>query len=191
MARDKGLISIFDRQREVLAVAASFGFSPAALEVLRERGMGASAMARVERARVVIEDTERDPRFASLRELARNEGVRAVHATPLISRDGEALGTLTVHFPTPRRPTEREIRIADICARKAAVFIERARAEELVSERDRRFESVLESSGVPFVVVVARARCIGKDHRLPLRVSQHCRGQGHARASPPNSSGAR
>ena len=188
---DKGLISILDRQRDALAVAASFGFSPAALETLRERGMGASAMARIERARVVIEDTERDPRFASLRELARSEGVRAVHATPLISRDGEALGTLTVHFPTPRKPTEREIRIADICARKAAVFIERARAEERVSERDRRFESVLSSSGVPFVVVVARAGCIGKDHRLSLELSQHRRGHGHAVQARRSSSDAR
>ena len=42
---DKGLISIFDQQREVLTVTASFGFSPAALETLRERGMGSSAMA--------------------------------------------------------------------------------------------------------------------------------------------------
>ena len=150
---DKGLISIFDQQREVLTVTESFGFSPAALEILRERGMGSSAMACIERARVVIEDTERDPRFASMREVARNDGVRAVHATPLISRDGKALGTLTVHFPTPRKPTEREFRIADICARKAAVFIERARAEERVSERDRRFESVLSSSGVPFVLL--------------------------------------
>jgi len=150
---DKGLISILDREREELAVAASFGFSPSALETLRERGMGTSAMARIARARVVIEDTERDPRFASLREMARNDGVRAVHSTPMISRDGEALGTLTVHFSTPRKPTEREFRIADICARKAAVFVERARAEERVSERDRRFESVLSSSGVPFVLM--------------------------------------
>jgi PAS domain S-box-containing protein len=149
---DKGLITILDRQRDGLAIAAGFGFSPATLDILRERGLGASSIARTERARVVIEDTERDPRFESLRAFARSEGVRAVHATPLISRDGEALGTLTAHFTTPRKPTEREIRIADICARKAAVFIERARAEERVSERDRRFESVLSSSGVPFVV---------------------------------------
>ncbi len=149
---DKGIISILDRRRDTLVVAASFGFSPAALEILRDRGMGASAMARGERTRVIIEDTESDPRFLQLRELARSEGVRAVHATPLLSQDGEALGALTVHFLEPRKPTEREFRVANICARKAAVFIERARAEERVNERDRRFESVLSSSGVPFVV---------------------------------------
>jgi signal transduction histidine kinase len=79
--------------------------------------------------------------------------VRAIHSTPLIGRDGETLGALTVHFPEPRRPTEREMRIADICARKAAVFIERARAEELARTRDKRFQLVLQASGVPFVVL--------------------------------------
>ena len=92
-----------------------------------------------------------------MREMARADGVRAVHATPLISRDGEMLGALSVHFPTPRKPTEREIRIADICARKAAVFIERARAEERVSQRDRRFESVLVLLRCAVHVLVASA----------------------------------
>ena len=149
---DKGLISVYDTQRDALNVAASIGFSPRSLDALRDGGLGASILARTDRARVVIEDTERDPRFAEFRELARTESVRAVHATPLISRDGDVLGALSVHFLEPRKPSEREFRLADICARKAAVFIERARAEERVSQRDRRFESVLSASGVPFVM---------------------------------------
>jgi signal transduction histidine kinase/CheY-like chemotaxis protein len=152
-AADKGLISIHNAERDVLTVAASFGFSPVALDAFRDGVVGASALARKQRVRVIIEDTEIDPRIATVRELCRAEGVRAVHATPLLSRDGEALGALAVHFAAPRKPSEREFRIADICARKAAVFIERARAEERVSQRDRRFESVLSSSGVPFVVL--------------------------------------
>ena len=107
----------------------------------------------VERNRVVIADIETDSRSAGFRDRFRAAGIRSVHSTPLISRDGEILGVLWVDFPVPRRPSEREIRIADICARKVAVFIERARAEDLVRERDRRFESVLESSGVPFIVL--------------------------------------
>jgi PAS domain S-box-containing protein len=149
---DKGIISIHDTASGTLAIAASLGFGPAALAALGHRGLGASALARMDRARVVIEDTDRDPRFATYRELAAAAGVRAVHATPLIGRDGQVLGALSVHFDAPRRPTEREFRIADICARKAAVFIERAQAEERVRQRDRRFESVLSASGVPFVM---------------------------------------
>jgi signal transduction histidine kinase len=151
---EKGIISIFDYARDRLVVAASQGFSRAVLDAMRELrpGEGASGMAFANRSRVIIEDADQDPRLVKFRELQRAEGVRSVHSTPLIGRDGQALGALSVHLPRSHRPTERELRIADICARKAAVFVERARAEELVRQRDRRFESVLEASAVPFVI---------------------------------------
>ncbi len=150
----KGLISIYDASRDELDIVASVGLAPRTLEALLEikdaEGMGGMVLAT--KARVVVEDTSADPRFQTLRELWAAEGTRAVHSTPLIARDGNLLGTLIVYLDKPRRPTEREIRIADICARKASVFIERARAEEGLKQRDRRFQSVLEASGVPFLI---------------------------------------
>lgn len=150
----QGLVSIYDAARDVLVVSASVGLSPRTLEEIRERrgGEGACGLVCVDKARVSIEDTERDARVAGAREILRREGIRAVHSTPLIARDGAILGALTVHLAGVHRLSEREVRIADICARKAAVFIERARAEEQVTQRDRRFESVLEVSGVPFLI---------------------------------------
>ena len=151
---EKGLISTCDGARGTLEVAAHIGFAPGSLHQLREvkLGEGACGLACAEKSRVVIEDTERDPRYAALASLARREGIRAVHSTPLIARDGSVLGALAVHLRTPRNPSDRELRIADICARKASVFIERARAEDLVSQRDRRFQSVLDASAVAFLI---------------------------------------
>ena len=150
----KGLIAIVDPARNVLESAATTGFDEKALAALREIpvGRGAAGQACAERRRVIIEDAAQDPRCAELRGLVGNQGIRTVHSTPLIARDGHVLGALTVHLDRARKPSEREIRIADICARKASVFIERARAEELVGQRDRRFQSVLEASGVPFLI---------------------------------------
>jgi len=150
----KGLISTFDPTRNVLEMAASSGFGPRSLEKLKvlKPGAGPSGLACVEKMRVVIDDVERDQRFPEFRQWARSEDIRAVHSTPLIAVDGQVLGALSAHLPRARKPTERELRIADICARKAAVFIERARAEELVRQRDRRFQSVLEAAGVPFLI---------------------------------------
>jgi signal transduction histidine kinase len=140
-AAPQGIICTYQPGGDKLNVAASIG-------IARD-----CDLAIVDSVRVVVADSEVDSRAASLREKFRASGARSMHSTPLISRDGEILGVLSVYFPVPRRPSEREIRIADICARKAAVFIERARAEDLVSQRDRRFQSVLESSGVPFIVL--------------------------------------
>jgi signal transduction histidine kinase len=151
----QGLIAVQDPDRGVLDIAASVGFGPRMLEELRslKGGLGTSGLACTGQVRVIIGDTETDERFGDSRALAREAGVRAVHSTPLVGRDGDMLGALTVHFPAPRKPTERDIRIADICARKATVFIERARAEELATRRDRRFKTALDASGVPFVVL--------------------------------------
>jgi PAS domain S-box-containing protein len=150
----RGMISVHDPARGLMVAAATTGLSPRALEVLREIKVGelASGQACVDRARVIIEDIERVARPERHREMTRHEGIRAVHATPLIGLDGQVLGALTVHLAHARKPSERELRIADICARKASVFIERARAEENVRQRDRRFQSVLEASAVPFLV---------------------------------------
>jgi PAS domain S-box-containing protein len=147
-AATEGVICTFQSRNGTLTVAASIGCGTESVGNACTPGL-----AFAERARVVVADTETDATTAEFREGLRAAGVRSVHSTPLISRDGEVLGALSVHFPVPRRPSEREIRIADICARKAAVFIERARAEDLVSQRDQRFQSVLESSGVPFIIL--------------------------------------
>jgi PAS domain S-box-containing protein len=149
-----GLIATVDPARQVLVAVASVGFDANSLEALREIpvGRGAAGEACARKRRVIVEDAAQDPRCAELRGLVQEQGIRTVHSTPLIARDGDVLGALTVHLHRARKPTEREIRIADICARKASVFIERARAEELVGQRDRRFQSVLEASGVPFLI---------------------------------------
>ena len=148
-----GLISVQDASREKPEIAASVGFAPEDLAKFRrdDAALGACTLS-ADGMRVVIEDAARDPRFKACRGLEIDAQIGALHSTPLIGRDGQQLGALTVFLDRPRRPSDRELRIADICARKAAVFIERARAEELVRQRDRRFQSVLEASAVPFLI---------------------------------------
>jgi PAS domain S-box-containing protein len=148
-----GLIATQDPARDGLEIAASVGFDPSAVDALRKHPSAMSAVvAGNERTRVLIEDTARDARFAALRETGIAAGIHALHSISLTGRDGQPLGALTVFLSQPRKPSERELRIADICARKAAVFIERARAEDLVRQRDRRFQLVLEAAAVPFVI---------------------------------------
>jgi signal transduction histidine kinase/CheY-like chemotaxis protein len=160
----RGLLCTFDPERNRLQVASHLGLSEAALAqfAAQPNGATACAIACTTRERVIIADTEADPLFASMRDLARAEGFRAVHSTPLLSRDGEVLGVISVQLSSPRRPTEREIRLADICARKAVVFIERARAEDRARLRDQQFRVVLDASGVPFSLLAPARDASGK-----------------------------
>jgi PAS domain S-box-containing protein len=139
-----GLMSVYDHDRHKLSATAGVGFGPIGLHELGcvQAGEGACGTAFSERRRVIVEDIEIDPLFASYREAARRHGVRAVHSTPLLTRTGKPLGVLSVYFTTPRRPTNQEMQWADMHARQAADFLERTKGEQAL----QRLASIVESS---------------------------------------------
>ena len=151
----RGLLTLFDIGSGTLGIATSTGFTPDAVaRLMQTSGIdGACAIACAHRERTVIEDIESGEVDPGLRALASEEGFRAVHATPLIGQDGEVIGAISIHLDRPHVPSERERTLADICARKAATFIERARAQAAYQESQGRFQAVLDASAVPFVVL--------------------------------------
>jgi signal transduction histidine kinase len=71
----------------------------------------------------------------------RRSGIRAVQSTPLQSRAGRRLGTLSTHWRTPHTPTEDDFRLFDVLARQVADLIERMHAEDAArnaQEEERR-----------------------------------------------------
>ncbi len=129
------------------------GLSPAALEWLDDPqskpGLCAGPVATDKRVVAI----ETDHRFAPFVQLARQEGFRAVHSTPIKHSEGLVMGALTVLLPTPRAPSEREIRLADLTADLASVFIDRDRARTQAGALEQRLQVALDSSTVPFTVI--------------------------------------
>lgn len=149
-----GLLALSDGSTP-LRIHASLGFKPASLAMLdnAKPGLGACGVAAQIGERVVIADTETDARFCEFTSISRSEGFRAVHSTPVRHSDNSVLGTLTVQLAEPRPPTQREIRLADLAAGIAAVFIDRARAQTKVGMLEQRLQVALDSSTVPFAIV--------------------------------------
>lgn len=149
-----GLLALSDGSTP-LRIHASIGFNPASLAMLDnvEPGLGACGVAAQIGQRVVIADTETDARFCEFTSISRSEGFRGVHSTPIRHSDNSVLGTLTVQLAEPRQPTQREIRLADLAAGIAAVFIDRARAQTKVGMLEQRLQVALDSSTVPFAIV--------------------------------------
>ena len=149
-----GLLALTD-DSSTLRIHASRGFSGASLDLMDnvKPGLGACGAAVQLRARVVVADTEADPCFGEFIEVARAEGFRSVNSTPIRHSDGSVLGALTVQLAEPRLPTEREIRLADLVAGLAAVFIDRARARSKAGMFEQRLQVALDSSTVPFAIV--------------------------------------
>lgn len=152
-----GHISL-SRNGEPLRVFVSQGLSAETVNALGtiEPGEGACGKAISECRRVVIADTEVDPEFAPYVAIARREGFAAVHSTPLHSNMDGTIGALTVQLPEAREPTIREQRLADMCASKAAVFIDRARMQDAALQSQQRLRVALESSVIPFGIATAQ-----------------------------------
>jgi PAS domain S-box-containing protein len=142
---DLGLLSLCDADQNELRIGASLGFSEELLNAFERVPSGGGPCGRCfrERQPVVVEDVEIDPLFAAYRDVARRAGFRGVHCTPLITRSGDILGVLSMHFHEPRRPTSRETHVIELCARQAVDFIENARLYRQLWEGDRRKDEFL------------------------------------------------
>ncbi|MBW8887619.1 MAG: PAS domain S-box protein [Fibrobacteres bacterium] len=121
-----------------LHIESSIGFSPGFLEKfsLIAAGRGASGYCMLTRNPVIVEDIETDALFDDFRDMAQQGGFRAVHSMPLTTRDGRLIGVLSIHFPTRRRPTDRETKFGEMYSRLAADSIEQAQLR-LVAAREQ------------------------------------------------------
>ena len=151
----KALLTLVDPDSGELRVRAARGLSEETVAVLRKGIPGRSTCARalVERRRVIIEDMQADPDLSDFRGLASSENVRGVHSLPVSSASARILGVVSVYRQTAGLPSARAMRLADLCARLAAVVIERTLAEADASESGRRLHVALESSAIPFSIL--------------------------------------
>ena len=86
---------------------------------------GSCGTAAFTKQRVIIPDISNDPRWPSeARDLARIHGFCAAWSEPLISKDGEVLGTFCVSYAEPRIPNGRDIELIEAAGHIALIAIE-------------------------------------------------------------------
>src|SRR5690606_2703150 len=99
---------------------------------------------------VISPDVEQDPLWESWRWLARVHGFRGCWSFPLQASSGPVLGTFALYFTEPRAPRDDDVAFIATLAHAAAIIIsrhkeaeERARAERMLRETDRRKDEFL------------------------------------------------
>jgi signal transduction histidine kinase len=137
-------------------VVAHVGLDEAALLDLARlpEGLGTHVQVIAERRRIVVADAAADGQPPAVRALASQAGYRGVHGAPLFGSDGQVIGVFSVMLPQARAPDAREMRLADICAATAAAVIERERARRTAAESQKRFAVALDTSTVPFNILI-------------------------------------
>jgi len=132
---DLGNVQLYDAPTNSLSIVAQHGFSDAFLarfRVVDSRDDTACGRALRGRARVVIEDVEKDDAYEPHRAIAAREGYRAVQSTPILARNGTLRGMLSTHFRQPHIPSERALQLTDLYMRLAADLIVRAQDEDAI-----------------------------------------------------------
>ena len=139
---------------------------------------GSCGTAMYTRRPVVVTDVMTDPLWADYRELAQICGLRACWSTPILSWQGDVLGSFAMYRQETRGPQPEERRLTEIATHIAGIAIDRQRQQEVLRERDARINLAAESADLAFWVLYPEQgaawmsdkgrRIYGFDSNLPL-----------------------
>jgi PAS domain S-box-containing protein len=140
---ERGMMHLADGER--LRIVAHHGEAPPVPEFCAAYTCPAACCHEAFRSRhpVTVEDIEASPSFAGspVLDVFRSVGIRAVHATPMIGRDGSLVGVLTVHWSTSRTPSDALLQRLELLARQTADTIEAKRADEALHALNESLEA--------------------------------------------------
>jgi len=141
-----GLVLVLDED-EHLHIGASVSLPEAYVESIEGLKIGpmvgSCGTACYRRERVIVEDIAEDPRWDGLRDVALRHGLHACWSEPVLSAEGDVIGTFAMYYRHPRAPTEAELRTIEIGAHLAGVAIERERADQALQESRRMLSTLI------------------------------------------------
>lgn len=161
-----------DEKRDVFLIRASRGIPQEytdGLKILPSEPNSPTMQAMRTRQPVLVNDTESDPLFTTLRERARRVGYRSFLAVPLNTQLAPP-AALLVYGPAPFQFSENEIQLLSSFANHAAMAIENAtlytRSDMRLQEQTRRIEALIESLHDGLVLGDLRGDVIYANRRL-------------------------
>jgi PAS domain S-box-containing protein len=124
--------------------------------------VGSCGAAAYLRKPVFVADVMTHPHFAGFRDLLVQAGLRAVWSSPIISHDGNVLGTFGMYNRAVRLPSPAEMQLIDYAGRIAGIAIERDRSKTALTfalEKIKKSEAELRQivDVIPQAIVVLTA----------------------------------
>ena len=123
--------------------------------------VGSCGTAAYLRQPVFVSDIASDPRWVTFRDSALQSGLRAAWSTPIMSRDGNVLGTFGMYYREVRQPGPSEIQLIDYASRIAGIAVERdrsqtalAKAFEQIEKSETRLRHIVDA--IPQMIVVLK-----------------------------------
>ena len=95
---------------------------------------------------VIVSDIQTDPLWSRWRELAAQYDLRACWSTPILSHEGQVLGSFAMYFREVRVPTEAERALVPIATHLSCIAIERDRAEAALRSSQDLYRLITDAS---------------------------------------------
>src|SRR5205809_5547814 len=114
---------------------------------------GSCGTAMYTRRSVVVTDVMTDPLWSNYHELAKICGLRACWSTPILSPQGDVLGSFAMYRQETRGPRPEETRLTEIATHIAGIAIERHQQQEILREREARISLAAESAELAFWIL--------------------------------------
>ena len=89
---------------------------------------------------VIVEDIATDPLWSDYKDLAIRFGLRACWSTPLIGKNGKAIGAFAIYYKQPHKPTPDDLQLIKLVSHTTEIaieykFAEQQRTELLLNEK--------------------------------------------------------
>lgn len=121
----------YDPGRHTISLVPNAQFSDRYTALMQHQGVGPDVgtcgTAAYHKQLVITEDISTDPRWAAFRKAAKGEGLRACWSVPILTGNGELLGTFATYYRTPTYPTETARRSLERAAGLTALALLRHR----------------------------------------------------------------
>jgi len=165
---DFGSVQLYDDRTGALTTVAQRGLIPEFLDYFDQvrEGMGAAGEALRRRQRVIVQDVRTEPLFQPHLGVVGAAGFRAVQSTPMFGRRGQVLGMISTYFRRPHRPSDHELRFADLYARQAVVMIERKQAEDALRASEERFRRYFDLGLIGMAITSPSRGCLEVNDEL-------------------------
>ncbi|MEM7008262.1 MAG: GAF domain-containing protein [Thermodesulfobacteriota bacterium] len=97
-------------------------------------GIGSCGTASYRKEQIIVSDIENDELWTDFCDLALRNNLGSCWSTPIVSKNGELLGTFATYYPYPKSPNENELEIIDRATHLARIAIERKKYQETKEE---------------------------------------------------------
>jgi PAS domain S-box-containing protein len=94
--------------------------------------------------RVIVEDIQNHPYWATFKALAAKAGIAACWSQPILSAEAKVLGTFAIYHRQPHTPTEMDVNFIEELSRQASIAIERSIAVKKLQESEAHYRLLTE-----------------------------------------------